>query len=175
VLRQQRFLLDKHRELFRFAVVGGTAFVVTLVVDYTLKLTILQAKPVTALAIATITSTIVSYVLSRQWSFSTRGGRQAHHEALLFFLVNAIAIGINLVPELVSRYILHLYVPEVSRFTQEVADFVSSIILGTLLGTALRWWGYRTWVFPVADARPARVRQLQTNSETRPDGRGRAA
>ncbi|WP_436497875.1 GtrA family protein [Actinokineospora sp. HUAS TT18] len=140
--------LARHRDLIRFAVVGGGAFAVTLAVNYSLKLTVLTEKPVTALAIATTVSTVVAYLLSRHWSFAHRGGRQTHHEATLFLIVNAIAVGLNLLPPLVSRYVLHLRAAEIGFVGQEVADFVSGMIIGTLLGTAFRWWAYKKLVFP---------------------------
>ncbi|WP_020668712.1 GtrA family protein [Amycolatopsis nigrescens] len=135
--------------MWRFAVVGGAAFVTTVGVNYLLKLTVLREKPVTALAIATIVATILSYLLSRGWSFQARGGRPRHHEAALFFLVNAIAVGINLCPPLISRYVLRLEYPAVGLLCQEIADFVSGMVIGTALGTLFRWWGYQKWVFPV--------------------------
>jgi putative flippase GtrA len=153
-----RSVLFKHRELLKFAVVGGINFVVTIAVNYGLKLTILNEKPVTALAIAVVIATIVSYILNREWSFRTRGGRERHHEAALFFLINGIGVGLNSLPLAVSRYLLHLQVPQVSLFVQETADFVSGMILGTVLASAFRLWGYKKWVFPQAGARPRVVR-----------------
>ncbi|WP_233223121.1 GtrA family protein [Amycolatopsis sp. BJA-103] len=143
----------KRRELLRFATVGLAAFGLTLGTNYGLKLTVLQAKPVTALAIATVVATAFAYLLSRRWAFHTRGGRRRLHEAALFFAVNAIAVTINLCPPLISRYVLRFEVPEVSFLAQEIADFVSGMLLGTAAGSAFRWWGYRRWVFPVAGAR----------------------
>ncbi|WP_442785202.1 GtrA family protein [Amycolatopsis sp. H20-H5] len=150
-------LLAKYRELLRFAIVGGAAFVLTLVVNYSLKLTLLREKPVTALAIATIVATVVAYVLSRGWSFHTRGGHGRLREAASFFLVNAVAVALNLCPQLFSRYVLHLEVPQVTYLTQELADFASGMLLGTAAGSAFRWWGYQKWVFPVAGARSGGV------------------
>jgi putative flippase GtrA len=129
---------------------------VTLFVNYALKLTVLQEKPLTAFGIATLVATVVSYVLSREWAFSTRGGREQHHEAALFFMVNAVAIGLTLVPDAIARYVLLLEVPHVSFAVQETSDFVADFIVGVLLGTACRWWGYKKLVFPQADARPRR-------------------
>ncbi|MDS0132071.1 MULTISPECIES: GtrA family protein [unclassified Amycolatopsis] len=144
--------------LFRFAVVGLAAYAVTLLGDYSLKLTVCREKPVTALAIATIVSTAFAYLLSRRWSFASRGGHGRLREATLFFAVNAGAVAVNLVPALVSRYVLHLSVPHVGYWTQEVADFVAGMLLGTLAGTAFRWFGYRRWVFPSAP--PVRVTEV---------------
>ncbi|EID53650.1 GtrA family protein [Saccharomonospora xinjiangensis] len=143
-----RAILVKHRELLKFALVGGTTFVVDNAIWYLLKLTILTSKPTTAKAIAIIIATIVSYVLNREWSFRTRGGRERAHEAALFFLVSGVAVVINLIPLLMSRYVFDLEVPHVSRFVQEAADFASGSIIGMLLAMAFRFWGFRRWVFP---------------------------
>lgn len=160
--RPVRSLLEKHREMLRFATVGGITFLITNVVNYALKLTVLHRNPVTALAFAVIIATIVSYILNREWSFNTRGGRERHHEAALFFLISGIGVALNSAPEWVSRYVLHLEVPHVSLLVQEVSDYLSGMILGTLIAMVFRWWAFRKWVFPDADARPARpVRRLR--------------
>ncbi|RZQ62731.1 GtrA family protein [Amycolatopsis suaedae] len=144
-----RPLLERHRELVRFATVGGICFGVTLGVNYALKITVLQAHPLTAQGIAIIVATIVSYVLNSEWSFHTRGGHRRHHEAALFFLVCAISLGLNSAPLAVSRYVLDLRVPAVDLLTQEVADFLSGMVLGTAIAMVFRWWAMRKWVFPL--------------------------
>lgn len=143
-----RGMLIKHRELLKFAVVGGTTFVIDNGIWYLLKLTILESKPVTAKIIAVIIATIVSYVLNREWSFRTRGGRERHHEAALFFLFSGIAVALYSAPLWLSRYWLDLEVPHVSRLVQEVADFTSGSIIGTLLAMFFRYWAFKRWVFP---------------------------
>lgn len=156
--RPLRALLFKHRELLKFAVVGGTCFVLTNIVNYALKLTVLHGNPVTALILAVLVATVVSYVLSREWSFRTRGGRERQHEAALFFVISGIAVGLNSLPLAVSRYVLELQAPHVSVLTQEIADYFSGMILGTLLAMVFRWWAFKKWVFPQAGARPRVVR-----------------
>ncbi|MFB9252453.1 GtrA family protein [Sphaerisporangium melleum] len=148
----------KHREVLKFAVVGGTAFLVDNAVFYGLKLTVLEPKPVTAKVIAVLVATIVSYVLNREWSFRTRGGRERHHEAALFFLVSGVGLALNSVPLWISRYVFLLETPEVSLVTQEVADFMSAQVIGTLIAMVFRYWAFRKWVFPDEDAHPGRVR-----------------
>ncbi|GAA1221531.1 putative flippase GtrA (transmembrane translocase of bactoprenol-linked glucose) [Prauserella alba] len=143
-----RSLLLKHRELLKFAVVGGTTFLVDNGIWYLLKFTVLMDKPTTAKAIAILVATIVSYVLNREWSFRTRGGRETGHEATLFFVISGVAVAVNLVPLLISRYVLHLQRPEVSLFVQETADFISGSVIGMLLAMVFRFWGFRKWVFP---------------------------
>jgi putative flippase GtrA len=151
--------LVRHGEALKFLVVGGTCFVVAFVVNYSLKLTVLTEKPVTALTLATIVASILSYILNREWSFRTRGGRQRRHEATLFFVVCAIAVGINDIPLFFSRYVLHLQQPSVSLFTQEIADFVSGIVIGTLFAMIFRLWAFKKFVFPQPDARPRPVEE----------------
>ncbi|HEX3588612.1 MAG TPA: GtrA family protein [Pseudonocardiaceae bacterium] len=164
-----RALLVKHRELLKFAFVGGICFVITLAVNYGLKLTILGAKPVTAQAVAVIIATIVSYILNREWAFRTRGGRERAHEATLFFLISGMGVVLNTAPLWISRYALDLQVPHVDRFVQEFADFFSGMIIGTLIAMVFRWWAFKKWVFPDENARPGRVRRLRAVSDADTD------
>jgi putative flippase GtrA len=143
----------KHRELVKFALVGGTTFVVDTAVFLVLKSSVLISKPVTAKIIAVLVATIVGYVLNREWSFRTRGGRERHHEAALYFAISGIGMAINAAPLWISRYAFDLQTPEVSRFTMEVADFLSAQIVGTLLAMLFRWWAFRRYVFPDTDVR----------------------
>ncbi len=154
-----RAMAIKHRELVKFAVVGGTTWIIDTAVFLILKATVLDTKPLTAKVIAVLVATIVSYLLNREWSFRTRGGRERHHEALLFFVISGIGVAVYTAPLAVSRYVLELKVPGVSLLTQEIADFVSGQIVGVLLGMAFRWWAFRRFVFPVEDVR----RQEPTN------------
>ncbi|GAA4540385.1 GtrA family protein [Pseudonocardia xishanensis] len=148
-----RDIAFRHRELLKFAMVGGTTWVIDTVVFLVLKSTVLAEKPLTAKILAVLVATIVSYVLNREWSFRTRGGRERHHEALLFFLVSGVGVAVYSAPLAASRYLFDLQVPAVSLLTQEVADFVSGQILGTLVGMAFRWWAFRRFVFPDQNAR----------------------
>jgi len=143
----------KHREMVKFALVGAAAFVVDTAVFMVLKTTVLAPKPVTAKIIAVLVATIVGYILNREWSFRTRGGRERHHEAALYFAISAVGMAINAAPLWVSRYGFDLQVPHVSRLTMEIADFTSAQIVGTLLAMLFRWWAFRRYVFPHADAR----------------------
>lgn len=148
-----RDIAVRHRELVKFALVGGIAYVVDIVLFTVLKTTVLEPKPVTAKIVAVLVATMVSYVLNREWSFRTRGGRERHHEAALFFLVCGIGLVINAAPLWISRYVLDLQVPEVSLLVQEVADFAFANVIGTALAMAFRWWAFRRYVFPDENVR----------------------
>jgi putative flippase GtrA len=138
---------ERHHELIKFAIVGGTTFVIDSAIFYTLKLTILEPKPVTAKVISGV-AVIASYVLNREWSFRDRGGRERHHEALLFFAVSGVGVLLSMAPLWVSSYVFQLRVPMVSLTVENIADFISAYIIGNLLQMAFRFWAFRRWVFP---------------------------
>ena len=148
-----RDIAVRHRELVKFAVVGGITYIVDITLFTALKMTVLEPKPVTAKIVAVLVATMVSYVLNREWSIRTRGGRDRHYEASLFFLICGIGLVINATPLYVSRYMLDLRVPVVSLLAQEAADFASANVIGTLLAMAFRWWAFRKYVFPNENAR----------------------
>jgi putative flippase GtrA len=139
-----RPFLVQHRSLVKFLLVGGTCFLLTLAINYGLKYTVCQNKPQIALIVATALATVVSYLLNRQWSFRSEGD---HKEAIPFIVVSALAVGVNDLPLFASHYLFNLREPHVSHFTQEIADFVSGMIIGTLLAMAFRYWAMKKWVF----------------------------
>ena len=139
---------ERHHELIKFAIVGATTFVIDSVIFYTLKLTVLEPKPVTAKVIAGIVAVIASYILNREWSFRDRGGRDRHHEALLFFGFSGVGVVLSMFPLWLSRYVFDLQVPNVSLTIENIADFLSAYLIGNLLQMAFRFWAFRRWVFP---------------------------
>ncbi len=139
---------ERHHELIKFAIVGGTTFVIDSTIFFTLKLTILEPKPVTAKIISGIVAVIASYILNREWSFRDRGGRERHHEALLFFAFSGVGVLLSMAPLWFSSYVLQLRVPDVTLTVENIADFISAYIIGNLLQMGFRFWAFRRWVFP---------------------------
>jgi putative flippase GtrA len=146
--RPIRPYFERHHEVIKFAIVGATTFVIDSAVFYTLKLTVLEPKPVTAKIIAGIVAVIASYILNREWSFRDRGGRERHHEALMFFAFSGVGVLLSMAPLWFSSYVLQLRVPEVSLTVENIADFISAYVIGNLLQMAFRFWAFRRWVFP---------------------------
>ncbi|WP_343286932.1 GtrA family protein [Rhodococcus maanshanensis] len=144
--------LLKHSELLKFLIVGAITFVTTVAIFFGLKWTVLPANPVTANIVAVLVSTILSYILNSEWSFAERGGRPKHHEAALFFGVAGVGIVLNQIPLWISRYALDYRTPDVSFLAENIADFISGAILGTLIATAFRWWAMKRFVFVTSDA-----------------------
>jgi len=148
-----RAVAIRHRELLKFALVGGTTWVIDTAIFLVLKSTILEPKPVTAKVISVLVATLASYGLNRGWSFRTRGGRERHHEAVLYVLISGISVAVYAAPLWLSRYALDLRVPAVPLITEHWADFISGQIVGVLVGMAFRWWAFRRFVFPHEDVR----------------------
>ncbi len=143
-----RDLAIRHHELIKFAIVGATTFIIDSGIFYALKLTVLSPKPVTAKIISGVIAVIASYILNREWSFKGRGGRERHHEALLFFVVSGIGVLLSNIPLWISSYVFQLRVPHVSLTTENIADFLSAFVIGNLLQMAFRYWTMKRWVFP---------------------------
>ncbi len=146
--RAVRPLAERHHELIKFAIVGGTTFIIDSAIFYTLKLTVLEPKPVTAKIISGIVAVIASYILNREWSFRDRGGRERHHEALLFFAFSGVGVLLSMAPLWFSSYVLQLRAPMVSLTVENIADFIAAYLVGNLLQMAFRFWAFRRWVFP---------------------------
>ena len=138
------------RELMKFGVVGSVAFLVDLVMFNVL----LHAtdRPLTSKTLSTVLATTVAYAGNRTWTFRRRSRSTVRREYALFFLLNAIGLGIALACLAISHYVLD--------FTSPLADNIAANGVGLALGTTFRFWSYRTFVFPglreeqVSEVRP---------------------
>jgi putative flippase GtrA len=146
--RVREVLPAKYRELAKFLVVGGSSWILDTGIFTLLSHTVLNDRVITSKIISVLVSTIFNYILNREWSFSSRGGRERHHEAMLFFLVSAIALVVNLIPLWLSHYVFGINTSNYSQLTVSIVDFISANVIGTLLAMTFRFWAYRRWVFP---------------------------
>jgi putative flippase GtrA len=146
--RVREILPPKHRELAKFIAVGGSSWILDTGLFTLLSHTVLYEKVLTCKIISVLVSTIFNYILNREWSFNGRGGRERHHEAMLFFLVSGIALVVNLVPLWLSHYAFGINPSHYSQLTVTIVDFIAANVVGTLIAMAFRYWAYRRWVFP---------------------------
>ncbi len=143
-----RRLVMRHHELIKFAMVGGTTFIFDLAIFYSLSLTILEPKPVIAKIIAGgVLATILSYILNREWAFKNRGGRERHHEALLFFMISGIGVILQAAPLFIGNNVFDMR-SNLSVSEVVVVDFVLGYIIGNLMQMAFRFWALRRFAFP---------------------------
>ena len=77
----------------------------------------------------------------------SHGGHGHSHAPASFDRAFAIGIGLNSAPLWLSRYAFGLEVPHVSLATQEIADFVSGPVIGTMIAMVFRYWAMARWVF----------------------------
>lgn len=131
--------LSRAGRQLRFLAVGGICYIITIVINFALKWTILSEKPTTALIIATSLASIVSYLLNKRWTFESRGSNNSALEVILFGLVTVGGILVNSMPLYISRYLLGFESPPHTLMFQEIADFISGPILGTALAMVFRW------------------------------------
>jgi putative flippase GtrA len=147
--RVRAVLPPRYREFAKFLVVGGTAWIIDAGLFTLLTQTVLDNKVLTSKIISILVSTIVSYILNREWSFRHRGGRELHHEAMLFFLVNGLALIVNLVPLWLAHYVFGINTGNgYTQLTVSVSDWIAANVVGTLFAMGFRYWAYRRFVFP---------------------------
>ncbi|MGO3326692.1 GtrA family protein [Gordonia sp. (in: high G+C Gram-positive bacteria)] len=145
-------LVMKHNELIKFAIVGGTTFIIDTAIYYLLVFTVLEPKPVVARIISGVVATILSYILNREWAFKNRGGRERHHEALLFFLISGFAVLLTAAPLWLANNVFGMR-ENLAGLQLVVLDFLLAFIIGNILGMAFRFWALRRFAFPEEEPR----------------------
>jgi putative flippase GtrA len=136
-------------EMLKFGTVGAVAFLVDVGGFNVLRYGPLDDKPLTAKTISVVAATMVAYLGNRHWTFRHRGRWGIGRESALFFLFNAVGLGVALSCLGISHYLL--------GFTSRLADNIAANVIGLGLGTIFRFWSYRRWVFPargIADRQP---------------------
>jgi putative flippase GtrA len=128
-------------EVAKFGAVGAAAFVVDFGV---FNLAIMPSSPLhhkvlTAKAVSTTLAATFSYFANRHWTWRLRARSGLGREYSLFFVFNAVGLGIMEACLAISRYGLGL--------TSALANNVSAYGFGLVLGTLFRFWAYRRWVF----------------------------
>jgi putative flippase GtrA len=141
-------------ELGKFGIVGGFAYLLD-----SLILVILTERGWDAMAAKTISTAIaasVAFVGNRFWTWRHRVRSGLAREYSIYFVFNALGLGIALACIYVNNALLGAVWPEI--FLTSAAVWVAANVVGLALGTALRFWSYRRFVFravvPVA-LRPA--------------------
>ncbi|MCZ2829756.1 GtrA family protein [Modestobacter sp. VKM Ac-2986] len=135
------------KELGAFGVVGAVCFVLQIAC-FQLLYAHLGVGAVSSNLIATVVSMTAAYVGHRYWSFSHRTRSSVRREYVLFAAINGVTLLLGLAVVAFVRYPLG----QDSALVLQIAN-IGSIVLGTVI----RYLGYRRWVFtePVAPVAPA--------------------
>ncbi|MFZ9308925.1 MAG: GtrA family protein [Candidatus Nanopelagicales bacterium] len=130
-------------EASKFLTVGGFAYIIDTglfnILRYVGDNPLLADKPLTAKIISATAATFFAYFGNKQWTYASRTGRKMSQELVLFFILNAVAMGIAVLCLFISHYILD--------FTTPLADNIAANVVGVGLGTLFRFVTYRKWVF----------------------------
>ncbi|GAB7192240.1 GtrA family protein [Kineococcus sp. NUM-3379] len=133
LMRDERF-----GEVFRFLMTGGIAYAVDVILFNVLLLT--GTDYIVARVVAAVVAIGVAFVGSRYYTWAHRRSAHPGREYAMFFLLSAIAAGIQLLCLWISHDLL--------GFTSVLADNISSNIIGMALAMVFRFVTFRSLVFP---------------------------
>jgi putative flippase GtrA len=165
-------------EIGRFMVTGGLSTLASVIVFnflvhglYLTHRPWLAGQPLLALVLANVVGMMVSYRLSRYWAFRHRPPVHADGGRTAFFLINLVTLPFAVGTLWFSRHVLGL--------TDPLSDNLFGNVIGALMGQAVRFYLFRTYVFrkpvtvaelvhPVTLTRPAhRLSESYADSEDR--------
>jgi putative flippase GtrA len=152
--RERALLTGRWLELVRFGSVGGVAFLVDMGTYNVLRfgpVDVLHDSPLTARVLAVLLATFVSWLGNRHWTFADRRSHRHARELVLFAAVNLLGTAVMIGTLAVSHYVLGQSGP--------LADNVANVI-GIALGTAVRYAGYRLFVFTGPTALPVALLEV---------------
>ncbi|CAL8896932.1 GtrA/DPMS transmembrane domain-containing protein [Kocuria varians] len=128
------------KELAKFGLVGAAAFAINAGLMWLLMHTPYFADShIKAKIVATVVAIVFSWIANRLWTFRDKRQDDKKKELVQFLVANGIGMAIELGCLGVSYYVLDL--------RSATASFISSTIIGTILGTVFRYFAYRFWVF----------------------------
>ncbi len=159
-MRLTRRLYERFRVLIheaaKFGVVGLVGFIVSLGGADVLHFGAGMGK-YTAIVIATVAATVVTFVGNRYWAFRHRERTGMGRETVMFFVFNGIGLLIQLACVAI--------VQDGANLTGQALVQRRATWSVSALGTLFRFWSYRKWVWTAADAPAAPV--LSTGSPRR--------
>lgn len=122
--------------LFKFLLVGGSAFLVDLglfwLAAFQLEIPILWAR-----SLGFITALCITWGLNRRWTFAHRHQSQKRRQAPAVFVVALLAITVNLT----AFSVVSTYLP------QQAAYQMAALALGVMAGTAINWLGANYYAY----------------------------
>ena len=137
--RVRSLILRLWREVAKFGVVGGVAFIIDSAIFLWLLGGPMAGSELKAKVVAGVIATVFSWVANRYWTFRHHRTTTKVREVTMFMLMNAIGLGIQTGCVGISKYIL-----EMDSVTQ---IFIAGNVIGLVLATTFRFVAYKFWVF----------------------------
>jgi putative flippase GtrA len=130
------------REASKFGTVGTVAFGVDLIIFNLLRGN--GSETLTAKTISTVVATTLAFFGNRFWTWRDEAHTHMARQYTMFFVLNAIGLGIALACLAISHYGLGQIWP---ALRSQAADNIAGQLVGTAIGTIFRFWSYRKFVF----------------------------
>ncbi len=145
-------------EASRFLAVGGVATLVAFILFnllvhgyWVLDQPPLSDHPLWAYIVANSVGMVVSYRGTRSWAFRHRETHHADGGRTAFVAINLVTMTLPIACLWISRNLLDL--------TDPLSDNIAANVVGLGMGTAARFYLFRTWVFRYRDL-PSRQRDV---------------
>jgi len=141
-------------QVVRFIAVGAAGLLVDVVTFNALRLTVfsphvVSSGPLLAKVVSVTAAIAANWIGNRNWTFRESRRSDVVREGLEFAVVSIAGSLVAVFCLAVSHYGLHL--------TSPLADNISANGVGLLLGTMVRFAGYRAWVFSARRTGAARA------------------
>jgi putative flippase GtrA len=131
----------------RFLVIGAIGAIITFGVANALH----PIGKYTAITVATILATAITYLGNRYWTFRHRQGKGHTRDSVMFFVLNGVGLLI---------YYGCIGLIDLAGLGHSVAWYNVALVVGTGLGTLFRFWSYRRWIWLANPAAPAAAEEL---------------
>ncbi|MDR2799506.1 MAG: GtrA family protein [Bifidobacteriaceae bacterium] len=126
-------------QFMKFGTVGAICYFVDVGISnllvYVNGVNFLSGSPLTAKVVSMTISTLLSWILNRNWAFKKHKTNSKRKELFWYIVLTLIGMGIALVCVGFTVYIMHL--------TDAVSYNISANIIGTGLGTVWRFLAYK--------------------------------
>ena len=135
------------QEAAKYLVVGAGGYVIDVGIFNALSIAriegLVNMSPVWAKVISVIVAVTFTYLANSRWTFKKRTGRpEGFGRISRYALVNAVGLGLTILPLYISRYVL--------GYESLLADNISANIIGVGLALVFRFLANRIWVFTEA-------------------------
>lgn len=151
VARARAWLGDVFPRFWRFLVVGFGSTVLDVVLFNVFR-EVGHVPPLISKALSLTVAIIVTYGINRAWVFKDTAGKASGRQFMMFTVLAFLTLGVSEACLATTYYGMGLH--------SALETNISANVIGTGLGTVIRFFAYRRWVF--VDTEPAVELALST-------------